>query len=356
MRSVLVTAVVLPLLILTASAPVAANSHVLPTSNPSIVPPLNTAVLKDPSGTYTFAYLGNRQYETNLTAYEKLLSDPYSGVPATNVQVTGSSVIITTGQTDVVSTPTDLNGAWSGAGGGDCSSFSVSNGGSICNSSSGSLGTSGVCTGACEGTLTWDAKCWSGSSCVSSYWTGLSGNNTNNYPLIQNGINVCENHSGCPSGGSKGKMTWDMWWTILSQYSSDQVISSYPTTINGTNYEFNIAFVNSKTQPTFVWTVGSWTYSLTVSSNYPQIDFWQSEGVIEPPVVSGTRVVITEWSANPVGMSGWWETGQWCGCTYNSGYYGTSYTSVLYEVLSSGGSNEAYGSLTGASTFSDTWT
>lgn len=172
---------------------------------------------------------------------------------------------------------------------------------------------------------------------------------------MQNGINVCENHSGCSGAGSSGKMTWVMWWTILSQYSSDQSIASYPTTINGTDYEFVFAFVNSSTQPTFQWIVGSWSYSLTETSNYPQTDFWQSEGIIEPPLVSGTRTVVTLWSSNPNDMTGWWETGQWCGCTYTSGYYGSSYTDVLYTLTDSSGSTEAYGSIIGSTTFSDTW-
>lgn len=320
---------------------------------PSIVPPVNTGILKDPTGTYTFSYLGNGQYSMNLTASEKLLHDPYSGIPNASgeARVLGNSVIITPPRTNTTSYPTDVNGAWSGAGGGDCSSFSVSNGNAICNGSSGSLGTSGVLSNS----VTWNPTCFSGSSCITSFWAGLSPNSTGSTPLMQNGINVCENNVGCPGGGSKGGMTWDMWWVILGQQSSDQVIPAYPTTINGTNYEFVFAFVNSNTQPTFQWTVGSWTYSYTTNSNYAQSSFWQSEAIMEPPVVNGVRQVMTAWSPNPNGMTGWWETGNWCGCTYTSGYYGSSYVVVLYTVTSPSGSTEAYGSITGSTTFSDTF-
>lgn len=190
----------------------------MPILRPSIVPPVNTGILQDPTGTYVFSYLGNGEYSMNLSAYEKLLQDPYSGVPnaAGEVQIVGSEVIIVPPSTNTTAYPTDVNGAWSGAGGGDCSSFSVSNGNAICNSSSGSLGTSGVYSGS----LTWDPTCFSGSSCVTSFWTGLSPNNTGSTPLMQNGISVCENNGGCPGGGSKGKMTWDMWWLILGQQQS----------------------------------------------------------------------------------------------------------------------------------------
>ena len=329
------------------------NSSVTgPILTPSIVPPVNTGVLKDPTGTYTFTYLGNGSFTMNYSAYEKLLQDPYTGIGSgSDVTVEGNTVIITPPESDTVSYTNDVNDAWSGAGGGDCGSFSASDGNAICNNPSGSLGTTGVYFSS----VTWDPTCFSGTSCVTSFWTGLSPLNTGDEPLLQNGINVCENLGACPGGGTDKKTTWDMWWLILGQESSDQVISVYPTSINGTNYEFNAAFVNSDTQPTFAWTVGSWYYSLTESSKYTQNYFWISEGIMEPPLYDSARQVLLDWSPNPNGMTGWWETGQWCGCTYNSGYYGSSYTPVLFTVDSSSGGTEAYGSITGSTAFSDTF-
>lgn len=150
-----IAAIVIGLLFSIAGASVAyanQSSNAPPNLTPSIVPPVNTAVLKDPSGTYTFTYLGPNEYSINASGYEKLQQDPYSGISASNVQTEGNMVIITTPQSNVVSTPTDSNSAWSGAGGGACSSFSTSNGNAICNSSSGSLGTSGVYSDS----VTWD--------------------------------------------------------------------------------------------------------------------------------------------------------------------------------------------------------
>ena len=354
-QMLLAATVVLSILMLTTSIPIRAGTSSLSIRS-SPVPKLNTTVLTDPTGTYIFNNTVDDQFVINVTAYQELLKDPYTGIGG-NVSISGDMVTITVPQSNTVSTPTDTNGAWSGAGGGNCASFTAGGGGSSnCNTSSGSLGTSGVCTGGCEGTLSWYPKCWSGTSCETSYWTGLSEDNTSTDVLLQNGINVCVSGSGCASGGSDKTMTWQMFYARISHDSSDQIIGSYPTTINSTDYQFNFAFNSgtNHTQVTFNWYVGSWSYSLTKNAYYPQTDFYQSEGIMEAPYVSGSRVVISEWSPNTVTESGWWETGHWCGCTYASGYYGTSYTSILYK-LTSGASTEAYGSLTGASSFTDTY-
>src|SRR5579875_3906986 len=96
------------LFVLSSAIPVygaGSTSLVPPVLTPSIVPPVNTGILRDPSGTYVFTYLGNGEYSTNLTTYEKLLHDPYSGTSATNIQIIGNSVIMTTPQNNVTSLP-----------------------------------------------------------------------------------------------------------------------------------------------------------------------------------------------------------------------------------------------------------
>lgn len=75
-------------------------------AGPSNVPPLNVWVLRDPSGTYSGSYLGNGTYSMNLTTYQELLRDPYTGVYTTGAEVQGNSVIITVPQSDTVSGPT----------------------------------------------------------------------------------------------------------------------------------------------------------------------------------------------------------------------------------------------------------
>jgi hypothetical protein len=355
-RIMLTAAVAFSILLMATSIPIPAGAST--TSTRSLpVPKINMAILSDPSGTYTFNNTVTGEFVINLTGYQKLLEDPYSGISG-NVSIDGDMVTITVPQSTTVSTPTDTNTAWSGVGGGDCASFTAGgDGSSYCNTSSGTLGTSGVCTGGCEGTLSWYPKCWSGTSCETSYWTGLSEQNSSTDVLLQNGINVCVSGSGCGSGGSDKTMTWDMFYARISHDSNDQLIGSYPTTINSTNYEFDFAFNSgtNDTQVTFNWQVGSWSYSLTKNAYYPQTDFYQSEGVMEAPLVSNSRVVISEWSPNTVTESGWWETGHFCGCTFATGDYGTSYTNILYKLESSGGSTEAYGSLLNASYFTDTY-
>ncbi len=71
---------------------------------PASVPPVNTAVLKDPSGTYTFTYLPSGQYMMNLSTYEQLLHDPYSSIGnGVQVQVQGTTVILTLPQSNTTS-------------------------------------------------------------------------------------------------------------------------------------------------------------------------------------------------------------------------------------------------------------
>ena len=74
-------------------------------TEPSTVPPVNVAILTDPSGTYQFMYLGNGTYSMNLTAYEKLLNDPYSGISASSIKIEGNTVLMTVPVSNVVSGP-----------------------------------------------------------------------------------------------------------------------------------------------------------------------------------------------------------------------------------------------------------
>ncbi len=83
--------------------------HASSYSGPSSVPPMNVGILRDPSGTYQQIYLGNGTYSMNLTAYEKLLNDPYSGISASSVQISGTTVLLTVPISNTVSgttTPT----------------------------------------------------------------------------------------------------------------------------------------------------------------------------------------------------------------------------------------------------------
>lgn len=85
-------------------APVVPSQAVTYTG-PSTVPPVNHWVLSDPSGTYTGIYLGNGTYSMNLTSYHKLLHDPYTVTPQSNVKVEGDTVYIFIPPSDTVSAP-----------------------------------------------------------------------------------------------------------------------------------------------------------------------------------------------------------------------------------------------------------
>ncbi len=73
-------------------------------STPSTVPAVNIGILKDPTGTYQFAYLGNGTYSMNYTAYQKLLKDPFSGISG-SVKMEGNTVLITVPASNVLSAP-----------------------------------------------------------------------------------------------------------------------------------------------------------------------------------------------------------------------------------------------------------
>ncbi len=95
-----------------------------------LLPPVNAAIMKDPSGTYNFTYLGNRMYSADLATYERLLRDPASGIAASNVQIMGTTVIMVTPEENARASAPNANGpGWSGAGGGYCT-FSVGGSGS----------------------------------------------------------------------------------------------------------------------------------------------------------------------------------------------------------------------------------
>ena len=74
-------------------------------TGPSTVPPVNHWVLSDPSGTYTGIYLGYGTYSMNLTSYQKLLHDPHTVAPQSNVKVEGNAVYIFAPPSDTVSAP-----------------------------------------------------------------------------------------------------------------------------------------------------------------------------------------------------------------------------------------------------------
>lgn len=74
-------------------------------SAPSAVPPVNVGILRDPTGTYQFTFLANGTYSMNLTAYQELLKDPYTGIAAANVKIEGNTVLITPPTSNVVSGP-----------------------------------------------------------------------------------------------------------------------------------------------------------------------------------------------------------------------------------------------------------
>jgi hypothetical protein len=145
-------------------------------SEPSIVPPLDTGIIQDPTGTYTIQYIGNGQMSMNRTAYDKLLNDPYSGLSATVAKMNATTVILNPANTsgDFKDTPTASSGNWSGGASGNCT-FTASGAALVCSSASYTLQTSGVY----DGDLTWDGSCYGGASgCATGFWTGLSGSNS----------------------------------------------------------------------------------------------------------------------------------------------------------------------------------
>lgn len=169
-------------------------------SEPSIVPPLDTGIIQDPTGTYTIHYIGNGQMSMNRTAYDKLQNDPYSGSSATVAEMNATTVILNPANIsgEFKDTPTASTGNWAGGASGNCT-FSASGVALICSSASYTLQTSGVYDSA----LTWDGSCHGGASgCATGFWTGLSGSNSGTGDLLQNGMNVCYNEAGCGGHGS----------------------------------------------------------------------------------------------------------------------------------------------------------
>jgi uncharacterized protein (UPF0333 family) len=67
------------------------------------VPPVNTASMSDPSGSYvfyniTYTQVGNltiNRYSMNLASYEQLQNDPYSTGPPCEMQVVGNMAMVT---------------------------------------------------------------------------------------------------------------------------------------------------------------------------------------------------------------------------------------------------------------------
>lgn len=325
------------------------------TLQPTIIPPVNEAILKDPSGTYVIYNATSSRWSMNLTSYEKLLHDPYSIIPAGLVQIIGNMAFVTTqssSATYAASTNVSSNYNWSGAGGCDGRSMSVTANGPTCNGSKGSLGTAGVYTAS----LTWIPKCFSGSSCVTAFWAGLSTKYTATGDLVQNGIAVCVSNSWCSGGGSKGKTSWVTWWEVVPQYNSRQPTAIQPATINGSVNEFDFAFSSvNEYMVGLEWQIGSWNYALGATSNYPQTAFWQAEAIMEAPSINTVTQIPLGWTPNPNTMVGWWETGQYCGCTYAGGNMGSSYAVVLYDLYSSSNQLMAYGTITSTYQFSDTY-
>ncbi len=354
-----------------------ARVSALPSAQLPFVPSLNDGILKDPSGIYYIYNITSTGYYVNSTTYQKLLVIPTRCVRKVPAKLVGGMVhlplnltalesksplypqpCVVTGTSN--STPTSeavqpacggggagapiaYGAKWAGASGGDCSSVSTLGASLVCSGSHGSLGTAGVYTA----DMTWYASCYSGTSCWTSFWDGLSPASTGEEPLVQNGIAVCVNYAtDCPGGFSNGTVAWWAWYEF---YPAGPIpAEEQPTYINGTTGEFNLAF-SEENQVTFQWTAGSWTWAQTVSSSYPQTDFYLSSGVME----SAYGGAMTAFSANP--MVGWWETGQWCGCTYSSGYLGLSYPVGVYWLTSNGaptGNLVAYGQMNTGTSFS----
>lgn len=310
---------------------------------PAIIPPINTGILQDPSGSYVFYNVTSTSYLMNSATYEALLNDKYSTHPTGVVEIVGNMVNVSTiSKPGPRHYPVVYNLIWSGAGGADCTSISVDSSGYglVCNGSAGTLGTSGVYSAS----LTWQSSCYSGSACANSFWTGLSPADSANIPLLQSGMDICVNDlADCSSGGHNGQSGSFSWQTWM-EYDASPLTFYYPptnpTTINGVAYEFVFAFVNSITAPTFQWSVGSWNYYYTYNNpNIPQTDFQQTEGIIEQLMPGGGPQAMVKWTPNPNVMTGWWETGKWCGCTYQSGYLGSSYKVGLYYITSNGQSS-----------------
>ena len=327
----------------------------VPSIPAALLPPPGHAVMKDPSGTYNFTFIGNQQYSTDLATYQRLLEDPYSRIAASKLQIIGSTVLITTPfENTSSSVPNGNDVGWSGAGAGYCSSFSVGGSGTgqyeTCNNPTDTLFYSTTSVSS----LDWKGHCFNNvQNCITSLWTGMSSASNANL-LIQDGIQVCYYELNCSGGGStsNGHTTWIMWWEIVPQVSHVQIISGYPTSINGSNEQYTVDFYYDNTHPTFLWNVGSWYYSLTVHSNYAQPNFVQSEGIFESPTLFGSaHVQMQTWNPNAPTMTGKYQGVK----NYPAyGYIGSSYVSYTTSVYYNG-NLEASGVPIGSTTWQDTW-
>ena len=136
----------------------ASSSQPTPNLTLSTTPPMGTGILKDPTGTYVIHYIGNGQISMNLTAYERLLADPDSGLSATVAQIAGGTVTL-----NIPSTindaregyPTTSPATWSGVSTGN-RAFSISGAVQACPNPTHTLQTSG----ASAWSLTRDGGCW----------------------------------------------------------------------------------------------------------------------------------------------------------------------------------------------------
>jgi hypothetical protein len=167
-------------------------------------------------------------------------------------------------------------------------------------------------------------------------------------------MNVCYNEAGCSGGGSytgHHTMTWLLFYADFhGSNSTEKYLSTYPTSINGTSEEYVFSFLGTTQSPTFQWIIGSWSYSLTVSlanGGSSQSTFVQTEGIFEAPDSNHNLVL---WSANSPTLTGWDEDPSGMHDTY----IGSSYNVGLYDLYQSS-TLEAAGSITGSTTFTDTW-
>jgi len=180
--------------------------------------------------------------------------------------------------------------------------------------------------------------------------------------LIQVGMNVCYNHvvTGCNGGSYTGThtMSWQLFYadfhgTNNSAINNERFLSTYPTSINGTDQEFLVSFTNTTNHPTYYWWIGSWSYQLTVSlgsGGSVQSDFVQAEGIFETP--NNQSPTLLKWSPNTPSVQDWaWDSSG----TYYV-YVGSSYNVGLYNQQESDDAGAvATASITGSSTFSSTW-
>ncbi len=74
--------------ILAPVVPITANSSSV--SSPSV----GVLYIRDPTGTYVAHYLGNNTWAMSINDYDRLLSDPYTGIDSSNASSNGTMIII----------------------------------------------------------------------------------------------------------------------------------------------------------------------------------------------------------------------------------------------------------------------